>query len=201
MGLRNQELIPKQEKGGHVDILEIKHFGLDSEAILFYQNMEARFLNINTWHKVCKSTLSKFYLVDSNNQLIEGNPKIGLYIKIDIPGPSTKMGAGFDWVIIRNVTYIEEINYQAIYIVVQPAPNPINNGQETSHFYTADASSTFIISRAGNTVKAEVHGRNEIVNSQTSIISDNLRNMIVGMSAKVGFSYPQWKSLAKGLIA
>ena len=123
MGLRNQELIPKQEKGGHVDILEIKHFGLDSEAILFYQNMEARFLNINTWHKVCKSTLSKFYLVDSNNQLIEGNPKIGLYIKIDIPGPSTKMGAGFDWVIIRNVTYIEEINYQAIYIVVQPAPN------------------------------------------------------------------------------
>ncbi|MFZ1586334.1 MAG: hypothetical protein WAT40_16340, partial [Saprospiraceae bacterium] len=136
MVLINQELIPKQEKGSHVDILENKTFGLDSEAILFYKNMKVRLLDINNWHKVCKSTLSKFYLVDSYNQLIESDPIIGLYIKIDIPGPATKMGAGFDWVIIRNVSYIEEINYQAIYIVVQPAPNPINNGQETSHFYT-----------------------------------------------------------------
>ena len=110
------------------------------------------------------------------------------------------MGTGFDWVIIRDVTSIDELNYEALYIVVQPMPNPMNKAEDTAHFYTADGSSTFIISRTGNTVKAEVHGRNEIVNSKTKIKSDNLRNIIVGMGAKIGLSYPQWKTLAKGLL-
>jgi len=42
-------------------------------------------------------------------------------------------------------------------------------------------------------------GRNEIINVDNENFSDNVRNYLVGLAAKIGASYPQWKSLIKGM--
>jgi hypothetical protein len=53
----------------------------------------------------------------------------------------------------------------------------------------------------GNVVTAEVHGRNETPNTHTDHVLDNIRNTMVGLGAKVGASYPQWKGLVAGIAA
>jgi hypothetical protein len=39
-----------------------------------------------------------------------------------------------------------------------------------------------------------------VPNTDTSLITDNIRNTLVSWSAKIGLSYPQWKSLVKGIV-
>jgi hypothetical protein len=63
------------------------------------------------------------------------------------------------------------------------------------------ATSTFQVKRIGNCVSAEEHGRNEVPNLETGHLLDNIRNAIVSAGAKIGFSYPQWKSLVSGLLS
>lgn len=67
-------------------------------------------------------------------------------------------------------------------------------------FFTSEATSTFQVKRIGQTVYAEEHGRNEVPNKDTSFATDNIRNTFVGWSAKIGLSYPQWKSLVEGIV-
>jgi len=50
-------------------------------------------------------------------------------------------------------------------------------------------------------VIARYHGRNEGVNTDTDSMIDNMRNAAVGLGAKFGLSYPQWKSLVAGLVS
>jgi hypothetical protein len=49
-------------------------------------------------------------------------------------------------------------------------------------------------------VIAEYHGRNELVNKDVDKITDKLRNIVVGLAAKLGMSFSQWKSLIEGLV-
>jgi hypothetical protein len=49
-------------------------------------------------------------------------------------------------------------------------------------------------------VTAEVHGRNEVPNTETDKTVDKVRNAVVGLGAITAFSAPQWKSLVKGLL-
>ncbi|MGY0037116.1 hypothetical protein [Pedobacter sp. NJ-S-72] len=37
-------------------------------------------------------------------------------------------------------------------------------------------------------------------NTDTSHLTDHIRNTLVGWTAKIGLSYPQWKSLVKGIV-
>ncbi len=57
-----------------------------------------------------------------------------------------------------------------------------------------------MVKRSGSKVLAEVHGRNEEPNDDVDGIFDGLRNAMVGYAAKLGFSVPQWKLLAEGLV-
>lgn len=67
-------------------------------------------------------------------------------------------------------------------------------------FFKDLATSTFQIKQIGHEVYAQEHGRNEVPNTATHSFGDNLRNRLVGWTAKIGLSYPQWKSLIKGLV-
>lgn len=55
--------------------------------------------------------------------------------------------------------------------------------------------------REKNTVTAAVLGRNEVANTTDSTsVLDKLRNAVVGISAALGMSNPQWNSLVNGLL-
>ncbi|MEO5572717.1 MAG: hypothetical protein ABIT08_07000 [Bacteroidia bacterium] len=86
------------------------------------------------------------------------------------------------------------------YMQVRPAPPPLSKDKETAHFYTKAATSTFMITRQRNNLKAEEEGRRKIPNSKTKSLIDNVRNTTVAYSAANGLAYPQWKSLMRGII-
>ncbi|KIO78104.1 hypothetical protein TH53_05810 [Pedobacter lusitanus] len=192
--------IPDQHQGGKLDTTAIARFPSEEEAKAFYQIAKSRLLNVSCWAEICKVPLSTFTLTDKDGHEVIREAEPGDYLKIDIPGPGTYTGEGFDWVCIEKVD--EEINDKSSAITLQarPSANPTAQSSSIAHFFTSQATSTFQVKQTGNTVSAEEHGRNEVPNTDTSHLTDNIRNTLVGWTAKIGLSYPQWKSLVRGIV-
>lgn len=196
--MKNQ--IPKQQEGGQLDTVAKTEFPSPEEAKAFYQIAKSRLLNVSCWAEICKVPLSTFTLTDPNGHEVIREAEEADYLKINIPGPGTHTGDGFDWVRVEKVE--EEITASSSVITIQtrPAANPAQQDPEIAHFFSQQATSTFQVKQSGNTVSAEEHGRNEVPNTDTSNLTDNIRNTLVGWTAKIGLSFPQWKSLVKGIV-
>ena len=194
------EQVPQQQKGTEMNAVEKIELNSDAEAIRFFKIVKERLMDVNHWAEIAGIMMSHFFLTDASGNLVQRRATGGDLIKIDIPGPGTKTGTGYDWV------EIEEIKEQVIdgadilSMTVRPAVNPLTKGNDTAHFLTDEATSTFQVKRIGKAIYAEEHGRNEVPNTDTENTLDNIRNTFVGWGAKVGFSYPQWKALVVGLL-
>lgn len=194
------QLIPLQTIGNQMDIGAERVCSDIGEAILFYRTAKMRLLDVNRWAEICKSSMTSFQLTDSEgsntSDLVEGS-----LIKINIPGPGPSVGNGFDWVGVEKVGHQSETDMDEWFgFRVRPIANPAEAATNPAHFFTSDATSTFLVKRVGNSVFAEVHGRNESANNEQLGMLDNLRNTIVGGAAKIGLSYPQWKLLVEGVV-
>jgi hypothetical protein len=160
-------------------------------------------LDINNWDKLSGAASARFTLTDAAGRPVEGPPQVGFHIKIDVPGPGSGKGDGFDWV---QLEIIEDGNDAALdreFIVmrVRPASNPGTSDKEVAHFFSDKATSNFLVMREKNAVTAAVLGRNEIPNTTDNTgLLDKLRNAVVGIGAALGMSNPQWKSLVNGLL-
>lgn len=190
-------LIPEQVLGSEMNAQSVAEFDTLEDAITFYDIAKNRLRSINTWSELCGSNTTIFKLLDSNGN-DPGKFEKGSLIKIDIPGPGTHLGNGYDWVRIEQIVDLSK--EQICGFRVRPCPNPQKKLEETAHFFTESATSTFLVKREGNKVFAEVHGRNEEPNTHVPDFFDGLRNMAIGYSAKIGFSYPQWKLLVEGIL-
>ncbi|NTE05621.1 hypothetical protein G6M26_20500 [Agrobacterium tumefaciens] len=191
--------IPDQQEGSKIDVEESRNFETINDAIAFFDVACRRLLNINLWDEI--SGLSSFQLFDEHGNEVHREGKEGDYIRIDIPGPGTKSGDGFDWVRIEEIIRHQDANEELLSIRVRPSVKPMAEGNSPAHFLKAEATSTFIVRRLQLRVQAEEHGRNEMANTDTTHILDNARNLLVGGAAKLGLSYPQWKLLVKGIMA
>ncbi len=195
------ESIPAQLKGTQMDAESEHVLGNQEEAKAFYGICKQKLFDINNWDKVCESKATLFQLTDEQGELIS-IVKEGCLIRIDIPGPGTSAGDGYDWVRVEEIIGQQD-NEQEQWdgFTVRPCANPNHPEAGTAHFFADCATSTFIIKRIGKTVIATMHGRNEIPNEDASGVFDGLRNVMVGYSAKIGLSYPQWKLLVDGLVS
>ncbi len=192
--------IPSQETGSEMNAVEKATFDNTAEARQFYEVAKERLLSVNRWAEISALPSSTFRLCDGSGAEADRLVKEGDYFKIDIPGPGTTSGDGFDWVKVEHLQE-EEINgTEIISIRVRPAANPNTPDPDTAHFFKDTATSTFQVKRIGSEVFAEVHGRNEQPNTDMEHLTDNVRNTLVGTSAKIGFSFPQWKGLVAGLV-
>lgn len=192
--------VPTQQTGSEMDAVETTELGSEEEAIIFFKVVKERLLDVNRWAEIAGIPMSSFTLTDLSGNEVKRKAKEGDYIRIDVPGPGTQTGDGFDWVVIERIA--EEVlkGAEVLSITVRPAANPSNNDDNTAHFLSEEATSTFQVKRIENTVYAEEHGRNEVPNTGTEQTMDNIRNTFVGWAAKLGFSYPQWKALVAGLL-
>jgi len=193
--------IPRQHTGGKMDTSARAVFPSVPAAKQFYQIAKGRLLNVSGWAEICKVPVSVFTLTDASGMAVKRAALEGDFLKIDIPGPGTHTGDGFDWVRIEKITEEITSTYTILSLQARPAPNPAGDEKEIAHFFKPLATSTFQIKQIENIVYAEEHGRNEVPNTDTSSLTDNIRNRLIGWTAKIGFSYPQWKSLVEGLIA
>jgi hypothetical protein len=196
------KIIPKQLKGTHTGATVRKDMSTRHSALVLYNEAKYRLLDINNWYKISGNVGAEFFLTDKNgNDLNVVMPEVGNLIKIKLPAPKNKRGNGYDWVRIEKFESVkDEMKDEEIYgFRVRPVSNPDSANSVNAHFYTSDASSTFLIYRITNIVYAIERGRNEVPNTKTSILNA-LRNLIIAIPAMLGFANPQWKLLVKGIL-
>ncbi|WP_285008492.1 hypothetical protein [Pedobacter faecalis] len=194
------EEVPEQKVGSEMNAVERRTFDSEQEAMAFFEQVKNRMLDVNQWANMAKLPMSTFQLIGSSRVRAERLAVDGDYIRIDVPGPGTLAGCGYDWVRIERISAQKYPNVDVLTMTVRPSVNPMNDDQNIAHFLKDSATSTFQVKRIGKEVFAEEHARNEVPNTSTTHTLDNIRNTLVGWSAKIGLSYPQWKGLVKGLL-
>ncbi len=171
-----------------------------SEAELLFEKAKKRLLDVNHWQELTGNFLANFQLVDSQGNAIDGGIQEGNLFKINIPGPGSEQGGGFDWVSVESIREISGENSESISITVRPSANPLSENNATAHFYDSEGTSTFNVTRKNNKVTASVLDQNLKPNTQTDGILDQIRNALVGTTGIMVFSKLQWKKLTEGLL-
>jgi hypothetical protein len=194
----NLEAVPAQYTGSEMDVIERRNCSTLAEAEVVFERACTRLLSVNEWGRY--AGISAFQLIDPQGIRAERQAQLNDYIRIDIPGPGTQAGMGYDWVQIEEITTESHGKKQTLSMRVRPCAHPLSRKKETAHFLKSEATSSFVIIRSGRCVSAEEHARNEVPNTDNGSLYDKGRNFMVGMAAKLGFSYPQWKGLVKALL-
>jgi hypothetical protein len=200
MSAHDTNLIPESFKGIKTDTFSERKFASVNEAEEAYQVFRGRLLQVSEWKKWSGTGTADFTLTDSSGRHVNREVQQGDFFRISIPGPGSDAGEGYDWVEVLAVTELEDHDYEQVAIKVKPAANPADDSDDTAHFFDSDASSTFIVKRQGDQIFAEVHGRNEKPNTDTSSLTDKVRNTLIALGAIAGASKFQWKSLTNGLL-
>jgi hypothetical protein len=194
--------VPRQEKGAKSDTYHSIKFKTTNEAAAFFKVAKKRLLDVSNWHKLCGLVSATFALVDNKGNKVRRAAREGDYLRIDIPGPGSQTGDGYDWVKVEAIQTknISANDYDELSMRVRPAKNPKDKTLDTAHFFEDKASSTFMVARGKNIVQAEIHGRNELPNIHEETRLDSLRNAVMALGAILGFSKFQWKKLVKGIV-
>lgn len=197
-----RNIVPDQKEGASTNVEHSYSADSTDEAIVIFQDACSRLLDINHWDEVAGAGSATFILTDENGEATHRPVREGFHFKIDVPGPGSKTGDGYDWVKVEKIEIIgeQDKDQESIAIRVRPTTNPSNADPDTAHFFTSEATSNFILRREGHTVTAAVYGRNEIPNTDAERLADKTRNAVMGMGAASGISSIQWKSLVKGII-
>ncbi len=194
-------IVPGQFTGNEIEADATVTCKGETEAKAFYSIVRDRLLSVNHWHKTAGLISAHFRLYDVKGNTVTGKAEKGHYIRIDIPGPGSKEGGGYDWANIIDIKEIDEGTVQSIGILVHPSNNPLGDKAVVAHFYAPYSSSSFIITREGTNVIATIIDRNVAPNEATSSLIDKIRHTAVGMSAIGSFSKAQWQNLVNGLVA
>lgn len=190
--------IPLQKKGGFHDTESIKQYDNPEKTIAEYAILKERFLSVNQWKNYCGEGFADFRLHDSLGNDVDRFPKVGDFIRIDIPGPGGFEAKGYDWVEIIEISehYINKNELENLLIICRPSTIPgKKKSNHISHFYSDEATSTFMISRCENSIKAAIYGRNETPNWNAGFL-DKIRNFSIAVGGIFGISKIQWKRLA-----
>lgn len=195
----NTRIIPENKSGEAIDSVSTIELSDNEEAKAFFDTVKQRLLDVNSWHKIAGVFTANFQLADKEGKEVERTVQKGDYFKINIPGPGSVAGEGFDWVRVEDVNMVSEAEMESIGIRVRPASNPQNDSKEIAHFYSEDSTSNFTITREGNKITAGIYDRNTKPNKDANLV-DKTRDAVIGLSGIAGFSKFQWDKLAKGLL-
>lgn len=194
------EKIPPQKTGAKSDTLAEIELDSVQEAQNHFDVVKRRFLDVNCWELFAGTEKAQFSLRDHNGELSLDPPKVGDYFRIKIPGLHNPTGDGYDWVQVEKFEQEQSKDSECLYIRVRPTSDPTKPDDTTAHFFDSKATSNFLIKREGKKISAEVHGRNEVPNTEDLSVLEKIRNSLVAVGGIIGGSKFQWKSLTEGLI-
>src|SRR5687767_8138963 len=124
-------IVPEQYAGKAIDAESSIELNNVEEAKTFFNLVKKRLQDVNNWHELAGNLSADFHLVNRNGEKIHRNIQEGDYFKIDIPGPGTESGEGYDWVRIEKIENFSTPEIESFALRVRPAPNPRNpNNQE-----------------------------------------------------------------------
>lgn len=193
--------IPNQTKGGHHDVVNMHCANTLEQAMTDYAELHRRLMAVNHWHEFSDKIKAEFSLIDATTLETTEEFTLGNYIKIDIPGPGSPSGHGFDWTKIIAIEKHQENDEQPFMaFTIQPCPAPDSDTDTIAHFYNDATTNTFIIRRIGNCLFAEVHGRNETDNVENLPFLDLVRNKAVAIGGKFGLGNLNWFGFTLALL-
>jgi len=199
MKRKTSDIIPQQETGKAIDAASSIELADEHDAKNFFIKAKKRLQNVNQWKQYAGSISADFQLVDNHGRAVEREAKEGDYFKIDIPGPGTKSGDGYDWVKIEEVLTTAFPTGESFGFRVRPAENPQSGDAEVAHFYAPESTSSFIVERHKNKITVSIHDRNTKPNANADGL-EKIRDTLVGTAGVVTFSKIQWKNLAEGIL-
>ncbi|MDR3678664.1 MAG: hypothetical protein P4L41_01785 [Flavipsychrobacter sp.] len=193
-------IIPEQVTGKRTDLDASVLLPNREEAIDCFKRAYKRLQNPGIWHELCGTLSAHFTLTDEGGNEVKRLADLYDAIKIDIPGPGTIAGGGYDWVTIEAVQENVNVNASSESFAMRLRASPEPGKKEVAHFFSNKATSTFIVERKGNTVIASYHGRNEVPNIDTPSMLDTIRNAVIAAGAFALLSEAQWSALMKALL-
>jgi len=193
-------LIPEQKEGRDITAEARVDFETIERAKEFYREAKKRLLFIHDWHKIAGWLSADFQLTDDEGKEVDRIARKGDHFRIDITGPGSDAGEGYDWAKVEDIREINSDDIDSVAILVRPAPNPQTSNPNVAHFFADKSTSTFVVTREGSFVTASIYDRNIEANEETKQPLDKLRNAVVGLGAKHGFSKLQWQALTQGLV-
>jgi len=192
--------IPDNQDGGIINAESFVECSDSETAMSFYSKARRRLLDVNHWQDLSGHSLAHFQLADAYGNDVSGIVQEGYFFKIDIPGPGTKTGDGFDWAKVEAIEEVTSLEVESLAIRVRPAPNPTSGEDSIAHFYSEESTSTFTVTREGNKITAAIYDRNTKPNTDHDGPLDQVRNVIGGIIGRFAFSKIQWKKLTNGLL-
>jgi len=193
-------IVPPQYTGQEITTTASIELYDETEASRFFNLAMNRLLDVNDWNETAEGISATFQVTDSAGDDVERNVQQGDFLRIDIPGPGSRKGEGFDWVQVEELRHQAENNTESVAFRVRPCENPKGNKSGIAHFYDKTATSNFIVQRVGKKVTALVIDKNLQPNKDTGSITDKLRDKAVGTAAIAAFSKIQWQNLADGIV-
>ncbi len=193
-------IVPAQYTGAEIEAEATVELIDENEAKGFYEIAKDRLLNVNEWHHVAGIISARFQIMDAIGNEVERSAEKGDYFKIDIPGPGSSEGDGYDWVCVEALNEVAEGNMQSTGFRVRPCQNPFGTTNETAHFYSEEATSNFLVIRQGTKITAWIIDRNIKPNDHADSLTDKIRDIAIGIGAIGLFSKVQWQGLANGLV-
>lgn len=151
-----------------------------------------KLFEVNQWSEISSIT-ADFFLHDSNGQpKPTGKVAVGDYVKIVLPGPGPE-----NWVYVIQV--VDEANKAEF--TARPSANPLEQKQQTEHFFSESATSTFRVELAGTTITASQIGQNESVNNQEPQAGDRaVVNTLIASGGWLFYQKIQWQMLTDYLV-
>ena len=194
------QLVPIQSTGFEIEAEASIEITVGDPLALFSLAKD-RLLNVKNWHKTAGIVSADFQIVEKDGNEPVRPIRKGDYMRVDIPGPGSKEGDGYDWVTAEELKEYQQGDVQSVGFRVRPVSNPLSEKDVIAHFYDEASTSSFIITREGKRITASIIDSNIKPNDEAASLTDKLRNTAVGVSAITSFSKIQWQKLADGLIA
>ena len=195
--LKPTEAIPAQKQGARSNVKFGISVNSEKEAADHYEKARKNLLEINRWQEMAGKLSAAFVLTDPHGMPAQRLPLQGDYIRIHLP---TAADTKFEWVRIEAIEE-QRPNEQSAWIMIRVRPSdPPRKQEETEHFFSKEATSSFYIERKGRKIVASVQGRNELPNLHAPDAGSTIRNLLISLGAMLGLNYPQWKGLVKGLL-
>lgn len=193
-------LVPENAEGKEITAEASVTLASIDEAQSLYGVARERLLYVHNWGKITGTLSADFQLTDDRGEEADRFAKKGDHFRVDVPGPGSQAGQGYDWARVEDVREVNGSDIDSVAILVRPAANPRTENENIAHFYSEKSTSTFVVTREGSIVTASVYDRNIEANQETKQPLDKLRNTVVGLGGKHGVSKLQWQALAEAFI-
>src|SRR5688572_7985592 len=100
---KKKPTVPKQKEGAQKDIEHVVEAADEDAARKLFMIARNRLVNVNQWQKYAQGISATFQLTDQEGRELDRTGEKGDYFKIDLPGPGSAEGKGYDWVRIEAI--------------------------------------------------------------------------------------------------